>query len=69
VDEGALLHPLAPRELDQRLEVIDVRVDAAVRDEPEQVDVAAPLTRAPEGAEERLIFEERPTRDRPVDAL
>ena len=57
MDPGALLHPLPPRELEQRLQVLDVRVDAAVRDEAEQVDVAAARARALERAEQRRVLE------------
>ena len=45
VDEGALGHSFASGELDQRAEVVDVAVHAAVRDEPEQVDVRPALLR------------------------
>ena len=63
VDVGALGHALAAGELEQGAQVVDVRVDAAVGDEPEQVDVAAALLRPPEGAGERRALEEaRPTR-------
>jgi hypothetical protein len=65
----SLEHALAPCELEQRAQVLDVRVDAAVGDEPEQVDVAIPLARAPERAGERVILEERPVARRAVHAL
>ena len=61
--------PTPPRELEQRLQVVDVRVDAAVRDEPEQVDVAAALARTLECADERRVLEERAVADRAVHAL
>ena len=69
MEPRALHHPLAARELEQRAHVVDVRVDAAVRDEPEQVDVAVPLARAPERRDERLVLEEAAVPDRPVDTL
>ena len=68
VDEGALGHPLAPCQLEQRPQVVDVRVDAAVGDEPEQVDVAAALPRPAKRARERRALEERARLDRLVDA-
>ena len=46
--------------------MLDVRVDAAVGDEAEQVDVAAPRSKA---AVERRVLEERAVRDRAVHAL
>ena len=46
-----------------------MRVDAAVRDEPEQVHVAAALARAAERRDERLVLEEAAVGDRAVDAL
>ena len=69
VDEGALLHPLPPCQLEQRPQVVDVRVDAAVRDEPEQVDVRAALLRPLERADKRGVLEERAVRDRTVHPL
>src|SRR5581483_1933319 len=45
-------------------QVVDVRVHAAVRDEAEQVDVAAAVERAAQ----RRVLEERPVLDRPVHA-
>src|SRR6478736_499280 len=44
-------------------------MDAAVRDEPEQVDVGAALPRSLERSDERGVLEERPIRDRAVHAL
>src|SRR6266487_1119767 len=44
-------------------------MDAAVRDEPEQVDVGAALFRPLERADERGVLEERSIRDRAVHAL
>ena len=55
---------LLRRELHERLDVVDVRVDAAVRDEAEQVDVLAALERA----EQRGVLEERAVLDRLVHA-
>ena len=60
VDPGLL-----GREAEQRPQVVDVRVDAAVGDEPEQVDAVAALERR---AEERRVLEERAVLDRLVHA-
>ncbi len=62
-------HPLPLRELEQRADVVDVRVDAAVRDEPEQVDVSPALLRPPERGDERLVLEDAALRDRAVHPL
>ena len=62
-------HPLPLRQLEQRADVVDVRVDAAVGDEPEQVDVSPALLRAPERGDERLVLEEAAVLDRAVDPL
>ena len=69
MDPRPLEHPLALRELEQRAQMLDVRVDAAVRDEPEQVDVAVALARAPERTDECLVPEERSIARRTVHAL
>ena len=69
MDPGAMGHALPLRELEQRAQVVDVRMDSAVRDEAQQVHVAVPFARAPERGDERLILEERAVRDRAVDAL
>ena len=53
---------LLGREAEERLHVVDVRVDAAVRDETEEVNTIAPL----EGAAERVILEEGAVLDRLV---
>ncbi len=66
VDERALRHPLASRELEQSTQVLDVRVNAAVGDESEQMDVPGALTRPLERATERLVLEERSGLDRAV---
>ena len=58
VHPGALLHAEPSRELEQRLQVRDVRVDAALRDEPEQVHVATSRPRALEGAAQNGVVEE-----------
>ncbi len=63
VDPRAVGHPLAPGELEQGAEMIDVGVDAAVGDEPEQVHVAVALAGATEHAEQRLVVEERAVGD------
>ena len=49
--------------------MVDVRVDAAVGDEAEQVDVGPAFLRPLEGADERRLLEERPVRDRAVHPL
>ena len=54
--------------LEQRAQVVDVRVDATVRDEPEQMDVPAALTRTCERRDERLVLGERAVRDRAIHA-
>ncbi len=69
VDPRPLRHSLLLGEPQQRLQVVEVRMDAAVRDEPEQVDVPAPLACARERADERLVREEAAVADRAVDAL
>ena len=63
VDPRPVLHPLALGEREQRPEVVDVRVHAALRDEAEQVHRAAALAGATEGADERLVRHERPVLD------
>ena len=69
MDPRAIGHPLALRELEQRPEVVDVRVHAAVRHEPEQVHVSPALARPPERRDERLVLEEAAVRNRTVDTL
>ena len=59
--------PSRRRELEQRAEVVDVRVDAAVGDEPEQVDVPAALLRARNAPAKRRVLEEVAALDRLVD--
>ena len=49
------LRPLA--QLEERPEVVDVRMNAAGRDEPEQVHVAVTLPGALERADERVVLE------------
>ncbi len=66
MDPGSLLHPEPARELEQRSEVLEVRVDAAGRDEPEQVDVAAARPGALERLDERVVLGERAVPDRLV---
>ena len=61
-------HPVALRQLEQREEVVDVRVDAAPRDEPEQVHVAAARLRPLERPDEGRIDEDRAVADGQVDA-
>ena len=49
--------------------MVEVGVDAALGDEPEQVNVAAARLRALEGADEHRILEERAVADRGVHPL
>ena len=67
-DVAAVGERVQPRlvrcEAEERAHVVDVRVDAAVRDEPEQVHAAAAL----EGRAQRGVLEERAVGDRAVDA-
>ncbi len=61
--------PSRSAKLEERAEVVDVRVDAAVRHEPEQVDVAAALARTPERRDERGVLRERSVRDSLIHTL
>jgi hypothetical protein len=67
VDVRPLGHPFPACEVEQGPQVVDVRVDAAVGDQAEQVDVASSLLRPPEGACERRALEELAVLDRAVD--
>ena len=58
-----LAHPFAVGETEQRAEVVDVRVHAAVRHEPEQVDVAPALACTRERGDECLVLGERAVLD------
>ena len=49
MDPRTLRHRLAPSELEQGEQMLDVGVDAARRDEPEQMDGSSPLPRPREG--------------------
>ncbi len=53
VDPRALRHPTAPCKLEQRLQMVDVRVHATARDEAEQVHVAAALACTFESGDQR----------------
>ena len=64
VDPRPLLHPFAAGELEQRAEVVDVRVHPAVGHEAEEMYRATTFLRAAERAQERLVGEERPVLDR-----
>ena len=64
VDPRPLLELQSTRELEQGPEVVDVGVDAAVGDEPEQMDCAAARPRPLERADERFVLEERALADR-----
>ena len=66
--ERALRHSLASGELEERAQVVDVRVDAAVGDEAEQVDVAAPLPAQLEGARSASFSWKAPVLDGAVQA-
>ena len=59
-------HPLPLGELEQRPQVVDVRVDAAVGDEPEQVHLAGAGAGPAEEVEQHLVLEERAVLDRAV---
>ncbi len=69
VDPRAVRHAFPLRELEQRLDVLDVRVHAAVRNETQQMHVSPALLRAPERGDERLVLVEAAVGDRSVDAL
>ena len=69
VNPGPLLHALSARKLEQRLQVVEMRVDAALRDEAEQVDVAAALPGALERGQERWVLVEGAVADGGVHAL
>ena len=69
VDPRVLRHPLTRRQVEQRAQVIDVRVDAAVGDEAEEMNVGATLASPSERGHERLVREERAVGDRSVHAL
>ena len=59
MNPGPVGHLCCARELEQREQMIDVGVDAARRDEAEQVDVAATRPCALESADEGRIREDR----------
>src|SRR5689334_12671130 len=69
MDEGALLHPLPPRQFQQRPQVVDMRMDASVGDESEQVHIRAALLRPLERLDECFVLEERPVRNGAVHPL
>src|SRR5215211_4028482 len=69
MDPGAVLHAAPAGKLEQRLEVVEVRVDAALRDEAEQVDVRLAPARPLEGGDQRLVAEEGAVADGGVQAL
>ena len=62
------LMPSARGQLEQRPQVVDVRVDATVGDEAEEMDVASPRGCAAKSAEQRLVREEGAILDRDVHA-
>ena len=68
VDPRVPVHALPLGEREQRTQMVDVRVDSARGDEPEQVDVAAVVARALHRGDEGRVLEERPARDRAVHA-
>ena len=67
VDPRPLLHPLAACQLEQREQVVEVRVDASLGDEAEQVNVPSTLPCPCESADERGVVEEGAVPDREVD--
>src|SRR5437763_4236035 len=69
VDERTVLDAMPACQLEQRAQMIDVRMDPAVGDEPEQMDVRTALLRPLEGTDERRVREERAVLDRTVHAL
>ena len=69
VNPGAVAHTLPARKVEQSLEVVEMRMDAAFGDEPEQMDVAPTRFRALEGAEKRRILEQGAVADRGVHPL
>ncbi len=48
--------------------MVDVRMDATVRHEAQEMDASPALARPPKGAEQRVVREERAVLDRDVDA-
>ena len=68
VDPCPLGHVLALGELEERLQVVDVGMDAALGDEAEQVDVPAALASPVERGAESLVLVERSVLDRAVHA-
>ena len=64
----SLGHPLSAGELEQRYEMVDVRVDASTRDETEEMDVASALPGAGECPQESWVVEERAVPHRGVHA-
>ena len=66
--EDEVGHALLRGQLDRRLDVLPARVDAAVGDQPEQVQAASrTLAGALAGGEQRLVLEEAAVGDRVVD--
>ena len=63
VDPRCLPQPLPAGEDEQRAKVVDVRVDSAVRDEPEEVHGAGSLLRAAKRPPKRLVLEDRAVLD------
>ncbi len=66
MDPRALGHALDLGHREERTEVVDVGVNAAVGDEPEEMQVAATLARASERREQRLVPRERAVLDRAI---
>ena len=64
MDPRPLLHALTFRQLQQRAQVIDVRVDAAVGDEADEVHVATARRGTVKCPEEGVVLEERAVLDR-----
>ncbi len=64
----ALGHALTAGELEQRSQMVYVRVDTTLRHEAEQVDVASALGASTKDRREHLVLEERAVLDRPAHA-
>ena len=69
VDPCPFRHALPVCEVEQRLQVLEMRVDAALRDEAEQMHGAPALLRALERGHQRRVLEERSVADGGVHAL
>ena len=68
MDPGLRAQVLARGEIHDRPQVVDVRMDATMRHEAQEMDASPSSTRPPKGAEQRVVREERTVVDRGVDA-